>query len=858
MYYFCSEQCMLTFLRPERERQTLRRLVVFSLASGALLMGMMFYDGPLPLLPKKLWAFLIATPVQFIAGWRYYRGGWGALKGGSANMDTLISVGTLTAWIYSTVVVFFPQYTPSDDIYFDSAVMIIALILVGKYMEEVARGKASDAVRKLLDLQPPTARVEREDGSVEEVGVEEVLPLDVLIVRPGEKIPLDGVVLEGASSVDESMITGESIPVPKSEGDEVIGGTINKEGALRIEVTSIGMNTTLQQIVQMVQEAQLSRAPIQRLADTVASYFVPIVIVVGLITFAAWHWWIGAGFGASLTRFIAVVIVACPCAMGIATPTAILVGASKGAENGILIKGGDYLEKTREIKAIVFDKTGTLTRGEIVVKEIYGKSEKDEILRTAASLEKLSEHPIGEAIVSRADERGLVLDDVEEFESLAGRGVKGRIEGNDIIIGTERLLKDMGIEVEGSLKQRSNELFDIGLTLAFVSVNGVVEGIIAVADEVKSNAREAIERLQGIGMETIMLTGDNPRTAEAISSRVGIKRYLAEVMPSEKAEQIKKLQEEGLVVAMVGDGVNDAPALAQADVGIALGSGTDVAVEAGGIVLIRDDLMDVVTAIQLSKRTYSKIKQNLFWAFFYNSALIPVAAGVLQPLGIAMDPIFAAGAMAFSSFTVVINSLLLRRFKPEDNMPAVEKDIPITRMDCPTCIPTLEKSVARLRGVKAVRGSYITKKLRVTYDPGEVKIDEIEKAIEDLGYRIAYKEYPGILDRVRGLFSGEGDETRVKTIGDEDFKTKVLESPRTSVVLFSTRTCPGCRAFKPRYSELAREKMGADFYEMDIASTETWLKYDVTTIPQVIIFEDGEAKARFSALLRIEDIKKEI
>jgi Cu+-exporting ATPase len=664
VYYFCSEQCMLTFQRPEQERQLLRRLIFFSLGSGTLLMLLMFYNGPTPLLPKKFWAFFLATPVQFISGWRYYRGAWGALKGKTSNMDTLIAVGTLTAWIYSSFVVFLPQYAPTDEVYFDSAVMIIALILVGKYMEEVARGRASNAVRKLLDLQPPTARIERENGEVEEVGVEEVLPFDVLILRPGEKVPLDGEVIDGASSVDESMLTGESIPVTKRVGDHVIGGTINKEGAMKIEVTSIGMNTTLQQIAQMVQEAQLSRAPIQRLADTVASFFVPAVILVGLLTFASWYWWIGAGFGLALTRFIAVVIVACPCAMGIATPTAILVGASKGAENGILIKGGEFLEKTRELEAIVFDKTGTLTKGEIVVQRIVA-DDPDKTLRLAAGLEKFSEHPIGIAIVKEAERRGLTIKEPDDFEALMGRGVRGVLESSEVVIGSQKLMYDRGVDINSKLQEEAEKLFDAGLTIAFISINSKAEGIIAVADELKENARETVTKLSEMGLETIMITGDNVRTAEAISSQVGIKRFLAEVLPEDKVNQVKKLQEEGLVVAMVGDGINDAPALAQADVGIALGSGTDVAVESGGIILIRDNLMDVVTAINLSKKTYSKIKQNLFWAFFYNSALIPVAAGVFIPWSITMDPIFAAGAMAFSSFTVVLNSLLLRRFKAE-------------------------------------------------------------------------------------------------------------------------------------------------------------------------------------------------
>ena len=663
-YYFCSEACMLTFVQPDIERRNLKRLAAFSIILGAATMALMFYEGPLPLLSKKLWAFVLATPVQFVAGWRYYRGAWGAAKAKTANMDTLIALGTTTAWVYSTFVVFFPSLAPSQDIYFDSAAMILALILVGKLLEEIARGRASEAVRRLLDLQPPIARVLREGGVEEEVGVETVMPFDVLVIRPGEKIPLDGVVLEGGSSVDESMITGESVPVIKEVGDQIIGGTINKEGALKVEVTRIGMNTTLQQIVHMVEEAQLSRAPIQNLADTVAAYFVPVIIAVGLIAFSGWFFFTGAGFGFSLTAFISVVIVACPCAMGIATPTAILVGAAKGAQNGILIKGGDYLEKTRKLQAIAFDKTGTLTKGELVVTDIVADVP-NEILRIVSSLERKSEHPIGEAIVKKAEERGIILVEPQNFEALAGRGVKGIVEGRQVIAGTQHLMKEIGTKMDKYLREQADELYDQGKTLIFVSIDGEVVSIIAVADELKENAANVVARLKRMGLQIIMITGDNRRTAEAVAKQVGIERYLAEVLPQDKVGEVKKLQEEGLVVAMVGDGINDAPALAQADVGIALGSGTDVALETGGIILIRNDLMDVVTAIQLSEKTYSKIKQNLFWAFGYNATLIPIAAGVFRSFGLVMNPIFAAGAMAFSSISVVSNSLLLRRFKPE-------------------------------------------------------------------------------------------------------------------------------------------------------------------------------------------------
>ncbi|UCD46053.1 MAG: heavy metal translocating P-type ATPase [Candidatus Bathyarchaeota archaeon] len=662
-YYFCSEACMLTFVQPERERQALKRLVYFSVSIGATVMALMFYTGPLPLFSKHVWTFLLATPVQFIAGWRYYRGAWGAAKARTMNMDTLIVIGSSTAYFYSVFVVFFPQLVPSTEVYFDAAANILALILVGKLLEEIARGRASEAVRRLLDLQPPVARLLKEDGTEEEVPVEEVMPFDVLIVRPGEKIPLDGEVTEGASSVDESMITGESIPVAKGVGDEVIGGTVNKEGALKVEVTKIGMNTTLQQIVHMVEEAQLSRAPIQRVADTIASYFVPVVIAVGFIAFAGWYWLTG-DFGLSITSFVAVVIVACPCAMGIATPTAILVGAAQGAKNGILIKGGDYLEKTRELQAIAFDKTGTLTKGEIAVTDVVA-DDPDRVLSLVASLERRSEHPIGEAIVKYAEEKGLDLPEPKDFEALAGRGVKGTVDGEELIVGTQRLMDEIGAELDGETGKRAEELFDQGRTLVFVSTNGRVIGLLGVADEMKDNAAEVVAKLRSMGLQVVMITGDNKRTAEAIASQVGIDRYLAEVLPQDKVGEVKKLQEEGLVVAMVGDGINDAPALAQADVGIALGSGTDVAMETGGIILIRNNLMDVVTAIQLSKVTYSKIIQNLFWAFGYNAALIPVAAGVFRPWGVVMHPILAAGAMAFSSISVVSNSLLLRSFKPE-------------------------------------------------------------------------------------------------------------------------------------------------------------------------------------------------
>jgi P-type Cu+ transporter len=660
-YYFCSEGCMLTFQQPDVELKKLRNLAIFSLALALTLMALMFTPNP-PLFSHHIWGLLLATPVQFIAGYRYYRGAWGALKARTANMDTLIVIGSTTAWGYSTFVVLFPNLAPSMEVYFDASAMILALILIGKYLEEVARGRASEAVRKLLDLQPPTATIIKEDGTEEEVGVETIMPMDILRVKPGEKIPLDGVITDGTSSIDESMVTGESVPVSKQVGDEVIGGTINREGSFRMEVIKIGMNTTLQQIVQMVEEAQLSKAPIQRLADQVAAVFTPIILLIAAITYVAWFYFLSPGnFGFAITSFIAVIIVACPCAMGIATPTAILVGAGLGAQNGILIKNGEYLEKARNLQAVVFDKTGTLTKGEIAVTDLLGVDSKS--LTEVASLENLSEHPIASAVVKKAQETGLTLFEPQGFESLAGRGVKGTVNGHSYVVGTRRLMDEMKIDTS-PLQTDAEKFYDQGKTLAFVAMEGRAVGLIAVADQIKDNAATAVKRLQSMGIKVIMITGDNKRTADAIAKQVGIDRYAAEVLPEDKVKEVRRLKEEGYIVGMVGDGVNDAPALAEADVGIALGSGTDVAIEAGGLVLIRNNLMDVPIAIELSKRTYNKIRQNLFWAFAYNSALIPVAAGALTPFGIQMSPIFAAGAMALSSFTVVINSLLLRRWKP--------------------------------------------------------------------------------------------------------------------------------------------------------------------------------------------------
>ncbi len=671
-YYFCSETCLETFTAPEKELARLKRLTLFSLGIGIPLFVIGLGQGLGWWLmgleePLNLVFFFLATPVQFVAGYRFYRGFFDAIRNKSANMDVLIAIGTSAAWAYSAVVTFLPLLgVPVADkgTYYDTAVVIIGLILLGKYFEEIAKGKAGDAIRKLMDLAPRTARVVRDDHE-EEILVELVQVDDLVIVRPGERIPVDGVIVGGFSAVDESMITGESIPVEKKVGDTAIGATINRTGLLRIRATRVGADTTLNQIIKLVEDAQASRAPIQRLADRVASVFVPAVVGIAAFTFFLWAVPLGESVAHALVFFIAVLIIACPCALGIATPAAIMVGTGKGAENGLLIKGGEYLEKAHKLTTAVFDKTGTLTKGRPSVTDIVpvGSISEAEILRLAASAEKGSEHPLGEAIVQAATSRGLTLEDPSDFEAIAGQGVRAAIGEHRILIGNRSLMVRAGIPVADESVLQAME--SAGKTAMILAVDGRVAGVIAVADTLKVHSIEAVRSLKAMGIEVIVLTGDNRRTAEAIARQVGVDRVIAEVLPAQKADVIRSLQNQGKIVAMVGDGINDAPALAQSDVGIALGSGTDVAMEAGGIVLIKDDLRDVVASIQLSRRTVQKIRQNLFWAFFYNTALIPIAAGVLAGIGIVLNPIIAGAAMGFSSVSVVMNSMTLRRFKPQ-------------------------------------------------------------------------------------------------------------------------------------------------------------------------------------------------
>jgi Cu+-exporting ATPase len=612
---------------------------------------------------------LFQTPIQFWVGWQFYVGAWKTAKHRTTDMNTLIAVGTSAAYAYSVIAIFLPELFAAKGliatVYFDTAGAIIVLILLGRLLEARAKGQTSEAIKKLMGLQAKTARV-LQDGKEADIPIEEVEVGDIVVVRPGEKVPVDGIIKEGHSSLDESMITGESIPVEKKIGDEVIGATINKTGTFQFEAKKVGKDTMLSQIIKMVEEAQGSKPPIARMADIIASYFVPAVIGIAILTFAIWYF-----FGPvpaltyAMLNFVAVLIIACPCALGLATPTSIMVGTGKGAENGVLIRSGEALETAHKLNAIVLDKTGTLTKGEPSVTDILTSNsfKPETILMLSASAERGSEHPLGEAIVTKAREQGLTLETPSDFNAIPGYGIEATINGKKVLLGNIKLLRDRKIEI-GDLEKKAEDLSNQGKTPMYVAVDGYLGGIIAVADTLKDNSKEAVATLYKLGLEVIMITGDNQRTASAIAKQIGIKRVLAEVLPEVKASEVKKLQAEGKKVAMVGDGINDAPALAQADVGIAIGTGTDVAMEAADITLISGDLQGVVTAIALSKATIRNVKQNLFWAFAYNTILIPVAAGVLFPFfGILLNPIFAAAAMGLSSVTVVSNALRLRRFK---------------------------------------------------------------------------------------------------------------------------------------------------------------------------------------------------
>jgi len=719
-YYFCSSQCLNEFLEPEKALKKLKIHVTISIAltipiiilSLPHMIPEIGHAFPMEMMEYTNYILLaLATPIQFWVGWRFYRGFWDGVKAKASNMDTLIAIGTTAAYLYSAIVTIIPGYFPLTAVYFETAAIIITLILVGRLLETKTKEKASDAVRKLLDLKPRTAKVIRpvfreeneKEGSQKnnnnghsnnqsnvnfdnskklksitkelkeiEIPVEQIEEGDLMLIRPGERVPTDGLIIDGSSSLDESALTGESIPVDKTTGDEVIGATINKNGLLKVKATKVGQDTVLSQIITLVEEAKTGKAKLERMVDQVAKYFVPAIVLIALGVFLGWYFIGNAGLTYSILAFVSVMIIACPCALGIATPAALMMGAGKGAENGILYKGGEHIEIANKVNTIVFDKTGTLTVGKPSVTDIVSLTDigEQELLRLAAIAESGSEHPLAQAVIRKAKENGTPITNPDSFEAVSGYGLKATYSNHTIMIGNRKMMEDNQIAVTESMDTKLSVFEKEGKTAVLVSIDNTLSGIIAISDTTKENAKGAIKALKSKGIEVIMLTGDNKRTANAVASKLNIDRVIAEVLPHQKEEIVAKLKtQEGKVVAMVGDGINDAPALARADLGIAIGSGTDVAKETGGIILIKGDIRDVVTALDLGKRTVSKIKQNLFWAFAYNTGLIPIAAGALVPvLGLGVFgwlPILAGLAMAMSSVTVVTNSLLLGKYKPK-------------------------------------------------------------------------------------------------------------------------------------------------------------------------------------------------
>ena len=638
----------------------LRNKVILSaiFAIPAFILGMFFMKTPLFAFQDYV-MWILATPIQFYIGWQFYQGSWMALKNKSANMDSLVALGTSAAYFYSVFVVL----SGTGHQYFEASAVLITLVIFGKYLEAKAKGRTSEAISKLMKIGAKTATVIRNRKEMK-IPIDEVQEGDIVIVKPGEKVPVDGVITEGHSTLDESLVTGESIPVEKKKGDPVIGSTINKVGSFRFKATKVGSETTLSRIIKLIEEAQTKKAPIQRFADAVSAYFVPIVIFIALLTFTVWFSIIKAEVGFAIIAAVAVLVIACPCALGLATPTAIMVGTGKGAKQGILIKGGDALETAHKLKYVVFDKTGTITKGQPEVTNLVvskGLTEK-KLLEIAGSIENSSEHPLAEAIVNKTKAKKIKMKKITGFKAITGKGVKAKFNKKEYYLGNLRLMVERKVNLS-TFKKKIETLETEGKTAMILSEGKKVLGVIAVADEIKEDSPKAIKALQKLGIKVYMITGDNERTAKAIAKKAGIKNYFAEVLPGEKAKHVKKLQRKGKIAA-VGDGINDAPMLAQADIGIAMGSGTDVAMETGSIVLMRDSLLDIPKAIKLSKMTMSKIRQNMFWALFYNVLGIPIAAGVLYPwTGWLLSPMIAGGAMALSSVSVITNSLLLKRKK---------------------------------------------------------------------------------------------------------------------------------------------------------------------------------------------------
>ncbi|HKU82937.1 MAG TPA: heavy metal translocating P-type ATPase [Candidatus Nitrosocosmicus sp.] len=718
-YYFCASQCLNEFLEPEKALKKLKMHVAISIALTIpiVLLSLPHMAPQLGhLLPVNMMEYTnyilltLATPIQFWIGWRFYRGFWDGIKAKASNMDTLIAIGTTAAYVYSAIVTIFPGYFPFTAVYFETAAIIITLILIGRLLETKTKEKASDAVRKLLDLKPRIAHVLRPEireksnssksimdlrgsgnnnnnnASLDssqlklvskefkemEIPIEEVIEGDLMIIRPGERVPTDGTIVDGSSSVDESAITGESVPVDKVKGDQVIGATINKNGLLKVKATKIGQDTVLSQIITLVEEAKTGKAKLEKMVDQVAKYFVPAIITIAIGVFLGWYFIGNAGLTYSILAFVSVMIIACPCALGLATPAALMIGAGKGAEYGILYKGGEHIEIAGKVNTIVFDKTGTLTEGRPSVTDIITLNQMDnlELLRLATIAESGSEHPLAQAVIAKAKKEEIKVVSPDTFEAIAGHGLLATLSNQKIMIGNRKMMQDNKISIDANTETKLSQLEQEGKTAVLVSINGNLSGIIGIADTIKGGTKEVIENLKTQRIESIMLTGDNERTAKAVASKIGIDKVIAQVLPHQKEEIIASLKtKENKIVAMVGDGINDAPALARADLGIAIGSGTDVAKETGGIILIKNDIRDVITALELGKKTVSKIKQNLFWAFAYNTGLIPIAAGALVPIfGLSVFgwlPILAGLAMAMSSVTVVTNSLMLGRYKPE-------------------------------------------------------------------------------------------------------------------------------------------------------------------------------------------------